>query len=159
MKWFRWFFPRPPTQAQLMVQMKNDVHEMRERPVAYYRSQAAWWKRRSRGWLVLLAFLTVVALLVNSRWFTAFYMGLAFWQGSRWQFVKEREERAAIQAWEAENEETVNAMREAGLLDSPRDLLVVMRDADPPPGFDRKEWLAQHDRLLAEWDRRHGGAA
>ncbi len=156
--WWRRLNPQPPPAEQIMEQMLADSKRAQEQPVAYHQEQARFWKRHARSFLAMLAFLVVVALLVDNRWTTVFYLPLAFWQGTRWHFAHTRYLREAQQAWVEENETTVNAMLAGGMLTNPRQVLEVMREADPPPGTSKKDWVEQHDRLIREWDEEHGAS-
>ncbi len=147
---------KPPTAEEIFEQAKIDGTRLKEQPVAYYRDLAKVWQRHIRSWWYLIVTIVAVALLINTRWLTAFYVLLGFWIGMQYRYCKGMRQAALAKAWETENEQTLNAMREGGLLDSPRDLLVVMRDADPPPGTSRKDWVAQHDDLIKRWDAEHG---
>jgi hypothetical protein len=147
--------PRPITAEQILQEAKADGERLRDQPVVHHREWAQRWQRHTRSWYALLVTIVAVALLINSRWLTAFYVLLAFWIGGQWRVTKARQQEALTKAWAAENEETINAMAQGGLVASPREVLEVMRDADPPPGVSRKAWREQHDEMIKEWDERH----
>lgn len=150
------FWPKPPTAEQLMEQAEADAREIRERPVPYYRRQERLWRKHTRRWVLMLPVWAILAALIDHPAFTGGALVVTFLLGSQWQDTRRRQETAAKDAWQAENQETITAMREGGLLQTPRDMIVMMRDAEPPPGMKRAEWVATHDALLRDWDEQHG---
>ena len=157
MSWWRRLLLKPPTAEQIMAEMEADGRRLRDAPVAYYRDQAQIWRKHERRLYALVAMALFFAVLINARLLTVFYIVGATWVGTRIEDCRRRRLDAARDAWQAENEQTLQGLADAGLITSPRHMIEIMRDAEPPPGYDRREWQAKHDELLKQWDEQHGG--
>jgi hypothetical protein len=155
-RWWRRLLPSAPTVEEIKKEMLANASKLTETPVLYYREQERFWRRHMYKLQALLALVSGVTVALHVRVMTVFYLLLAFWLGTRWEFAHRRRVEAARDAWQAENEATLQGMADGGLLNSPRDMIEIMRDTDPPPGMSKERWVAQHDDLLRSWDERHG---
>lgn len=151
----RWW-PRKVTAAQILEQAEADARRAREQPVAFHQEQARYWRYSTRTFLVLALTLVALIIVVDNRWLSATYALLTFWMGTRWHSAQQHFVDNARSAWTAENEQTLQALADGGLLAGRREAIEVMREAEPPPGISRREWVRHHTELLAEYDRRHG---
>lgn len=145
----------------LAVKLPGDDVPFEYGTVPYHQHYARFY-RNNKKWMLAtpaLGVLSATALIdidLLGKLLVVFYIVLSFWTGARWTVAHGHQQRHEMDAWMKETHDTLNGLLASGLYDSPLEVVAVMRDNPPPPGWSVKEWQRTSDSIAEEMRRQLG---